>query len=153
MSKLAIALVGAFLFSSQSYAWDKMEGVGKAEAKGVITVTAAWIKDKKDKYDVNLKLTNDSAKTILMFVGDTKCGRGGDMGGKVDIHSDRRSIDLRNGESRDLVLTCRFEDKKTGDFAITFKIFDNPSNDSNTPGKVLADKLTWKQGEKAGKIL
>lgn len=151
--RFLIGIVGLFLISVQAQAREKMEGVAKANVKGVVTITAAWIKDKKSKYDVNFKLVNESDKTLLFFVGDTKCARGADVNGKVDFHTDRRSIDLRAGESREIVLTCRFENKVTGDFIVTFKLFDNPSDDSNTPGKLLAETLVWKQGEKDGKIL
>jgi len=153
LKKFLVGIVGVFLFSVQAHAWDKMEGVAKASVKGAVTITAAWIEDEKSKYDVNFKIINESDKTLLFFVGDTKCARGADVNGKVDFHTDLRSIDLRAGESREIVLTCRFENKGTGDFIVTFKLFDNPSDDSNTPGKLLAEKLVWKQGEKDGKVL
>jgi hypothetical protein len=147
-------LVSALILSSVSalaVGWVKVTGVGKVSQKGVVTIAADWLKDKDDKYDVNMRLTNDSDKTILLFVGDMKCGRGSDSGGNVDIHSDRRTIDLRTKESRDVVMTCRLMSKTKGDFNISFKVFDNPTSDSNTPGKVLAEGLTWKQGEHEGK--
>lgn len=152
INKMIIGSI-AFLVGSQAYAWDKMEGVAKAEAKGVVSITSQWIKDKKDKYDVQMKFTSMAPKTILMFVGDIKCGRGTDMSGTVDIHSDNRKIDLRNGEVRDITLTCRLGKDLDGDFVVTAKVFENPTGDSQTPGKVLVEKLTWKQGEKEGKVL
>ncbi len=36
---------------------------------------------------------------------------------------------------------------------MTFKVFDNPTGDSNTPGKVIADGLKWSQGEHDDKAL
>lgn len=134
--------------------WDKVSGV-KVTQKGVATAEAQWIKDKDDKYDVSMKLTNDTAGTILLFAGDAKCSRGSDSNGAVDIHSDRRTIDLRSKESRTILITCRLTPKTKikGDFSITFKVFDNPTSDSNTPGKVLAEKMVWKQGEHEGQKL
>jgi len=134
--------------------WDKMEGVGKVSQKGVIEVTADWVKDKDNKFDVNLKLQNEAKNTLLIFAGDMKCSRGTEKDGTVDIHSDNRTIALRPGESRFVVATCRLQSKDVrGDFTVSFKVFDNPTNDSNTPGKALTGMLTWKQGQAEGKKL
>lgn len=148
----------AFLLISYSICavgWDKVSGVGKVSQKGAATAEALWLKDKDDKYDINMKLTNDAAGAILLFVGDMKCSRGADTGGTIDIHSDRRTIDLRPQESRIILMTCHLtpKNKIKGDFSINFKVFDNPTSDSNTPGKVLAQNMVWKQGEHEGQKL
>lgn len=153
LKKLAIVAVCCAATSAFAFGWDKVEGVGKVSKAGVFTAAAEWMKDKNDKYDVNMRLTNDSAHTILLFVGDMKCARGPAKDGTIDPHSDNRVIDLRPKESRSIIMTCRLGSKEKGDFSISFKVFENPSGDSKTPGKVLADNLTWKQGEKEGKIL
>lgn len=140
-------------FSMPALAREKMEGVGKASVKGVVSVSADWVKDKSDKYDVSMKITNDSDKTILIFVGDLKCARGSVTDGTVDIHSDNRKIDLRGKESRTVLMTCRLKSKDKGDFSVTMKVFSNPSNDSSTPGAVLAESLVWKQGQSEGRPL
>src|SRR5947207_813812 len=150
-----LAIVASLVAGSCAFAfgWDKVEGVGKVSKPGVVTAAAEWMKDKDDKYDVNMKLSNLSDKTILLFVSDMKCSRGSDKSGNVDPHQDNRTIDLRPGESRSVVMTCRLASKEIrGDFAITMKVFENPTGDSKTPGKVLADALVWKQGQKEGKI-
>lgn len=158
MSKKNITLVlGIFIAvtaSNHAHAWAKMEGVGKAAVKGIASLEAEWVKDKGDKWDVSLKFTNESSATILFFAGDMKCARGKEESPNVDIHSDRRTIDLRTKESRTVLITCRgLTPKGNGDFRVTMKAFSNPTGDSNTPGKVLIEKMTWKQGENEGKKL
>jgi hypothetical protein len=143
---LLLASASAFAFG-----WKKVEGLGKMQKPGVITATPEWLKDKDDKYDVSMKFANDSKNTILLFVGDMKCMRGADNATKIDPHQDRRTIDLRAGESRSVIFTCYMPTKTKGDFAMSLKVFDNPSSDSNTPGKVLAEDLHWKQGQSEGK--
>jgi hypothetical protein len=154
---LARILFSAVIFSSFTaiaVGWDKMEGVGKVSQKGVVGVTADWLKDKDNKFDVDLKFTNEAKNSILIFAGDMRCSRGIEKDGTVDIHSDRRTIDLRPGESRIVVVTCRLQSKDIrGDFSVSFKVFDNPSGDSNTPGKALTGVLTWRQGQTEGKKL
>lgn len=148
-------IVGLILSSTTSFAigWIKVAGVGKASQKGIITVTADWLKDKDNKFDVSMHFTNETDKTILLFVGDMKCARGPDKDGNIDNHTDRRTIDLRGHESRSVVVTCRLPSETKGDFSVAMKVYENPSSDSNTPGKILAEALTWKQGENEGKPL
>ncbi len=157
LNQYSLCIAGSLLLSSLSVhalGWDKMEGVGKVEQKGVVVAAAEWVKDKDDKFDVSMKITNEFSKTILLFAGDMKCARGTDAAGNIDVHSDRRAVDLRTGESRTVVMTCRGLQKGSkGDFNITMKVFENPTGDSNTPGKVLAEKIIWKQGQKEGKVL
>jgi hypothetical protein len=149
--KKALWIVGLIgCLSLQAHAWPKREGVGKASVKGVASIEAEWVKDKDDKYDVSMKIKNDSSATVLFFAGDMKCSRGSETG-NVDIHQDRRTIDLRPNESRTVVMTCRLSSKNKGYFKITMKPMSNPTNDSNTPGKALAEQMTWKQGETEGK--
>jgi hypothetical protein len=154
LKKLAVSALILSASSAFAFGWDKMEGVTKAQKSGVFTAAAEWVKDKDDKYDVSFKLTNDTEKTILLFVGDMKCARGAKHDGTLDNHSDNRTIDLRPKESRSVVFTCRgMDEKQKGDFTVNFKVFENPTGDSKTPGKVLADNLVWKQGATEGKIM
>jgi hypothetical protein len=142
-----------FTSSAFGFGYEKMAGVGKVELPGVVAITADWVKAKESKYDVSFQFKALSNKTVLFFVGDMKCKRGAEASGNINIHSDRRTIDLRPGETRTIILTCELAIKTTGDFYVSAKLFDNPNGDANTPGKVLAEKLEWKQGEHEGAVL
>lgn len=150
---LAAIILLSYTATAFGWGWDKVEGIGKANVPGVIDLTTDWLKDKDNKYDVSLHLKNLSKETILLFVGDMNCERGTETNGIINNHSDRRTIDLRSNESRSVVLTCQLKTKNKGNFALDMKVFANPSGDSNTPGKVLAEKVEWKQGAHEGKVI
>ena len=150
---LATMILLTYTASAFAWGWDKVEGLGKANVPGVLDLTTDWLKDKDDKFDVSLKLTNLSKETILLFIGDMSCVRGTETNGTINNHSDRRTIDLRSNESRSVILTCQLKTKNKGNFSLDMKVFSNPSGDSNTPGKVLAEKVEWKQGAHEGKII
>jgi hypothetical protein len=125
----------------------KRAGTSKGGKTGLLTLVPVWIKDKAHKYDVQLHVQNESNQTLLFFVGDMRCTRGSNAG-DIHMHSDNRVVDLRPQESRNLLLTCDNHQDAQGDFVLTIsKVFDNPSNDSRTPGKVLAEGLTWQQSD------
>ena len=131
----------------------KMDGVTTVKKAGVLSVTATWVKDKDKKFDAGLKITNESAdNTLLIFVGDMTCERGG-IKGELSIEGNPRILDIRPGEVRNLILKCNLQNLTKGDFVVTMKkIFENPKQDSTTPGKVVAENFTWKQGASEGKI-
>lgn len=131
----------------------RMAGVTTLKKPGVINISAGWVKDKDKKFDAELIIQNESKDNpLLVFVGDMSCARGG-VKGQLNIEGNPRILDIRPTETRHLILKCNVGSKNKGDFTITFnKVFENPKQDSQTPGKVIAENLVWKQGESEGPI-
>ncbi len=120
--------------------------------EGVAAIWVAWVKDKGDKYDVNMNIHNDSTeKGMIIFLSDMTCKRGS-MPGKLRhtfFNTGERTIDFRPRETKSFNLVCDTHNDQKGDFTIHFaKIYDNPSLDGKTTGKVIAENLEWRQPDK-----
>lgn len=124
----------------------------KMNAKDVLTVTVPWIKDKGSKFDVNIVMQNDSAdKSIVVFLSDMNCGRGAQLGQlkHTFFNTGERTIDFHPKQTKSFNLVCNYGEKTKGDFKLSIaKVYDNPSNDGKTVGKVLAKDLNWTQSDR-----
>src|SRR3712207_1781954 len=89
----------------------------KAEAKGVISLWAEWIKDKDDKFDARLHIRNESSDHIIVLLRDMTCGRG-DRHGTLKhtfFNTGERTMDFGPGEEKDFNVVCKFSsDVRTG---------------------------------------
>src|SRR4051794_17629104 len=86
------------LYSMASYAKYEPSPENKMEAKGVMTMTVAWIKDKSKKFDINVTIRNDNNTSgIIIFLHDMGCQRGGVTGSlkHTFFNTGERTIDFR----------------------------------------------------------
>lgn len=114
---------------------------------GLITMNVEWIKDKKKKYDIRMRVHNDAKTAIIFKLSDMQCFRGERQGilKHTFFNTGERTIDFRPGQMKTFQMVCDLGDKSEGQFKIVFgRIFDNPTNDGATTGKVLADGIEWK---------
>ena len=114
---------------------------------GVISCWGNWIKDKGDKFDVSFSIRNDSPDAFaLVFLSDISGGRG-DAEGTVrhSAWAGERTIDMRPGQLKTFTLTCGYQrEVHAGDYRIEIhKVFENPTHDGRTPGKVVAENVVW----------
>src|SRR5665213_800821 len=112
----------------------------KMEAKGIMTLTVSWIKDKGKKYDLHVNIKNENDKTgIIVFLSDMGCQRG-ESGGQLKhtfFNTGERTIDFRPHQQKDFNMMCIVNGKATGPFKLSVaKVYDNPSLDGKTVGKV-----------------
>jgi hypothetical protein len=119
----------------------------KVTAGEVASVSVNWIKDKKSKFDFQLKIKNESAENIIIYLSDISCARG-DVGGEVThtfFNTGERTIDFGPRQSKSFNAVCRLGVKvREGDFKVSVaKIFSNPSEDRKTPGEVIARDINW----------
>ncbi len=149
-----VYLAGA-LFVVQAFASHKFvpDPANKLTAKNVMTMTVPWIKDKGKKYDLNLTVHAESGdKGMIIFLGDLGCQRG-EAVGKLKhtfFNTGERTIDFRPNQTKDFNLVCTIGSETRGDFKITIaKIYDNPSLDGKTIGKVIAKDLSWSQSDRS----
>lgn len=124
----------------------------KMVAKGILSVSVPWIKDKGEKFDVNLSLHNESDKMgIVVFLSDIGCARGARSGElkHTFFNTGEKTIDFRPGETKSFTLVCRYGEKVGGDFKLSVsKVYDNPSLDGKTVGKVIAKGMSWSQSDR-----
>lgn len=122
-----------------------------AKQDGVVKVWAAWVKDKGGKFDMNLNLkSEDEKKTILIYLSDISCGRG-DLRGEVRhtfFNTGERNIQFAPGQHKSFNAVCLLPGKTKGEYSVRIgKVFDNPSGDGKTAGKVIGENLVWRQAD------
>lgn len=119
-----------------------------ATKPGVLSVWAEWVKDKEDKYDIRLNIKNEADNDIIIMLAGIRCYRG-NVPGQIKhtfFNTGERTMDFRAGELKTFNLVCRYGTDTKGDFRIVIeKVFDNPANDGRTAGKVIGEKIEWKQ--------
>ncbi len=124
--------------------------VAKVSRQGIISVTARWVKDKGDKFDLNLVVENLRDEGIIVYLKDIRCQRG-NQGGRLKhtfFNTGERTIDFASGEIKDFNMVCDHYQKAKGPFKINItKVYSNPENDGETRGKVIAEDVEWETAE------
>ncbi len=118
--------------------------------EGIISMAVEWVKDKKTKYDIRMTLHNEAKVPIIVKLRDMQCFRGETQGilHHTFFNTGERIIDFRVGESKVFQMVCDLHQKVSGPFRIVFgQIFDNPSNDGATVGKVISESVEWKAND------
>lgn len=145
-----VAVVGAMVFALVGCGGGKVTLAPEQttmKKDGLITMNVEWVKDKKKKYDIRMRIHNDADKAIIMKLGDMQCFRGERQGilKHTFFNTGERVIDFRPGQMKSFQMVCDLGDKAEGPFKIVFgRIFDNPTNDGATTGKVISDSIEWK---------
>ena len=120
----------------------------QAKADGVLGMTVAWVKDKGSKYDIRLTLTNErDEEGVIVYLHDVHCYKGALKGEAKHtfFNTGERTIDFKPGESKSFNLVCRVGSETTGPVRINIaRVYENPSNDGKTAGKVIAKNIDWK---------
>lgn len=112
----------------------------------VIDMKANWVKDKSKKWDIELAMTNKSEKDIIIMLSDLQCSRGNTNGmlHHTFFNTGERTIDFHKSQTKIFRLVCDTGTPTEGDFKIVInRIYDNPSADGTTKGKVVGDRITW----------
>ncbi len=98
------------------------------------------VKDHGDKFDVKSRIVNDSDVTLLIFFNAVECHKGAIQGESTyALGIGERLINIPAGSTKRMDFVCKLnrevKDKK---YKIRIKtVFDNPSNDGRTQGKIL----------------
>lgn len=152
MKTMSIILV--FLCSTLAQASEKYspDPANQMIAKDIVSIGVPWIKDKGKKFDVNVRIHNESPeKGIIIFLSDMGCKRGAVRGElkHTFFNTGEKTIDFKPNETKSFTLVCRTSSEGRGDFNLTVsKVYSNPSMDGKTVGTVIAKDLTWTQLDK-----
>lgn len=149
VAAFCLLVAGFQIHASEKYIPDPQN---QMTAKNVVTVSVPWIKDKGDKFDVNLNVHNDDSDNgIIIFLSDLGCQRGTVRGQlkHTFFNTGERTIDFKPNETKSFNLVCRLAGEPRGDFKLSVaKVYSNPSMDGKTVGKVLAKDLNWSQSDR-----
>jgi hypothetical protein len=121
------------------------------EAKGILSLSVAWVKDKGKKYDIRLSMRNDSNDNgAIVYLHDLHCYKGALRGEAKHtfFNTGERTMDFKPGEMKTFNLVCSLGAETPGPMRISVaRIYDNPSLDGKTVGKIVAKDLEWKGAE------
>ena len=149
LSTVLVIFVSVFAKAADMFHPDS---ANQLKAPGIFAVTIPWIKDKGDKYDVKMVLHNENTeKGLIVFLTDLSCKRGNVTGmlKHTFFNTGEKVIDFKPNETKDFTLVCKTEGTQTGEFKLSLsKIYENPSLDGKTVGKVVAKDLTWEQSDR-----
>ncbi|MBI3555797.1 MAG: hypothetical protein HY074_06010 [Deltaproteobacteria bacterium] len=130
-----------------SHGKKKLESSENRVVKGgIVSLSASTIKDRKNKFDVNFAIGNESGKSIIIVLDDLQCFKGADKGslnhGMNGIAS--KMIDFHAGETKTFRFVCTMAGNKSGDPRVVVrKVYDNPNGDGMKLGDVLAENAEW----------
>ena len=113
---------------------------------GVVSLSASQIRNRKNKFDVNFVIGNESGKSIIVVLEDLQCFKGTEKGSLNNgMHnSGATMVDFRAGESKTFRLTCTLAASTEGDPRVVVKkVYDNPTDDGVKVGKVLTEDAEW----------
>lgn len=150
----ALLAITFIFFSFTATAADKFipDPENQMLAKDVMSVWVAWIKDKGEKFDLNINMRNENPdKAYIVFLSDMGCKRGKVRGQlkHTFFNTGERTIDFKPNEAKDFNLVCKTSGGTRGEFSIEIsRIYDNPSMDGKTVGKVVAKGLSWTQSDR-----
>lgn len=149
--RLALATVlTAFLAGCGAKKVDLTPAEAQMKKDGVLSMNVEWVKDKKKKYDIRMTIRNEAKSPIIVKLGDMQCFRGERQGvlRHTFFNTGERTIDFRIGEQKVFQMVCDLGQKTEGPFKIVFgRIYDNPSNDGATIGKVISESVEWKAND------
>lgn len=146
---LRIFLVTVFV-SVTAFAAEKIE-INSSDSKitrpGVAAVWGEWVKDKGHKYDLGLKIKNESDKPMIILLKEMQCFRG-DRQGELTyafFNLGERTIDFAPGQLKGMTFKCAIGGHVEGEFRIVVQnIYENPNGDGKTTGRLMAKDVTWR---------
>ncbi len=98
------------------------------------------VKDHGDKFDVKSRITNDSDDAILIFFNAVQCFKGKIQGeATYTFGIGERLINIPPGSTKRMDFVCKLgRDVQDRGYRLLIRtVFDNPSNDGRTQGKLL----------------
>lgn len=140
----AFFMTFSFACSSGKIPLTPDEGV---KVDKVIHVYGDQLIVKKNKYTVRAYMTNLHGSPLVFHLGEILCFRGKDQGitGYSNFGIGERTIDFAAGQQKQFNFGCTFGERQpTGPFKIVItRIYENPSGDRVTAGKVIKENVVW----------
>ena len=141
------ALIMIGLFAAQfGLAKHKIATGVTTTVDGVVSVSAEWVKDKGRKWDVELQLKSLHPKPFIILRKEIQCFRGEKEG---SLRKGEEIIALTKNHSGSYTFQCDIGVEAKGDFKLVIsKVYENPDDDGQTKGKVLANNVLWQTPDK-----
>ena len=122
----------------------------KVTRKGVLSVSADWIKEKGDKFDIRLNLENEADFPVIVMLHELRCMRGKKEASlkhatiSAALNIGEKTIDLEAHEVKSFTLVCPHRGEPIGEYKVIVKsVYSNRSGDGKTKGDLLAKDIDW----------
>lgn len=140
---ITIAIMGIILTSCASKTVFK----DPEPKSGEFYFWPVWIKDKKARFDSLYTIKNLTDKHIIIFTEDINCKRS-EAKGSIIHKTKKTQLALRPQEFINLISICKLGKRVQGEMKISItKIYDNPSKDGRTIGKVIQENVVWTRAD------
>lgn len=146
MKKFCFALTTLILINSCASKKYDTTHIGPKGINEIFVVDVKWIKDKGKKYDLRIKLANNSNNGLIVMLNDLSCFKGEIMGtiSHTFFGTGERTIDLKARETKEFNAVCKIGVKVDGSYKLVVRrVFENPSDDGKTKGKILLKEIVW----------
>ena len=103
-----------------------------------VTAWLGFLKDKKEKFDIGVKLRNERSETVIINTNDVHCSRGSMTGVMRDgFEHANQTITLRAGVTREWVVICELGSPGAGDFRFVIDRVYRQNPQTGLQGTVL----------------
>ncbi len=150
ISSSVISIIAVCLFvSACGHKKINTTGAETGGKKGLLTMSADWVKDKRIRYEANFLMRNESTQDISITLDDLECSKGeqqGTISGKGFVNDSEKMIRINQGQIKRFLLICDHGVKAEGPFVIRLNRVYNNSNNENKgtkAAKVIAKDLIW----------
>ena len=145
VASLFVSLIAALV--GCSHGKTKLNSVENRVVKdGVVSLSASSMRDKKNKYEVNFVIGNESGKNIIVVLNDLACFKGSAQGSvsHASYGNGVKMVDFQPGEVRNFRLICTLAAMTDGKPRVVVKkVYANPSGDGLRIGAVLVENAEW----------
>ncbi len=119
----------------------------EASEPGLHTLTALKLVVKKKEFELEFLLENETDQPQILRLSEMACFIG-EARGRVQharFGIGERTIDFAPKQVKNFHLLCLFEEKVSGDVALTTgQIYSNPSADGKTRGEPVSTGFEWR---------
>lgn len=146
VEKMINLLVLSLLLSLGACAHKKLIADKIVIKEKVASINGLWVKDKSNKFDMAVRITNLSSKTLLIPKGSMMCRKGAIEGSILKTSLERVSTHatwlISPEESVIFYFTCVLQIHAKGDMSFKLNtIYESTNPDSPQRGDMLADGL------------
>ncbi len=112
----------------------------------VLDLRVNWLKNKGDKFDLEMTVINISKEDIIIMLNDVSCAKGSFPGvlRHTFFNTGEKTIDIRASQLKRFTLVCDLRTEVEGPYTVSInRIYTNLNSDGVSKGKTIGDKVVW----------
>ena len=113
----------------------------------IVALKVDKIRARRKRFDVHFLIKNNTGQTVIVKSEDIACYRG-TFAAEVSYNTASGNVAFDGGEERGFNIHCSHQSNGGGDYKVTIaRVYDNPTDDHETPGKVIVENVSWSSKE------